>query len=179
MLFIIPALTMRLLSEEKKQKTYDLLLTSPITSYQITLGKFLGGYMVVLLLVVIAFLYPLGTSLVADFYWGTLISSFFGLALVTGAYVSVGLFSSSLTSSPIMSFIMTIIFILFCWFLGDGASRIDDPFWGTVLGQASLKDQFFPFIQGAYRLSAIIFFFSFISLFLFFADRIVESSRWR
>ena len=136
MLFIIPALTMRLLSEEKKQKTYDLLLTSPINSYQIALGKFLGGYMVVLLLIVIAFLYPLGTSLVADFHWGSLISSFFGLALVAGAYVSVGLFSSSLTSSPIMSFIMTIIFYFVLlvfrgWGQSDRSSFLGYGFWSS------------------------------------------------
>ena len=123
LLFIVPMLTMRLLAEEKKQKTYDLLLTSPITSTQIAVGKFLGGYMVALALIAIGFIYPLGTGLIADFQWAPLFSAFIGLAAVVGGYVAIGVFSSSVTQSPLMSAGMALILILFIWFLGMGHSE--------------------------------------------------------
>ena len=180
MLIMVPAFTMRLLAEEKRNRTYDLLMTAPISSYHITVGKFLGAFMSVMMLLGVSFIYPLSTAMLADFDWGPLVSSFVGLALVLGGYISIGLFSSALTSSPVFSVIMTFVFILICFFIGDGGQFASGGgFASRLFDQLSIREQLGPFIQGGYRFGGIVFFISFMALFLFFTDRVVESSRWR
>ncbi len=179
LLFAIPALTMKLLAEEKKMRTYDLLLTAPITATDIVMGKFLAGYGAALLLLTISFLYPLATSLVSDFHFGPLLTSYFGLSLLLAIYVSVGLFSSSLTQSVMFSVILGVIFILGLWFMSQGINVSDNPTVQTLMQHISLGEQFSGFIRGSLRVSSVVFFVSTAVLFVFLTQRVVESSRWR
>ncbi len=179
LLFAIPALTMKLLAEEKKMRTYDLLLTAPITATDIVLGKFLAGYGAALVLMTISFLYPLTTSLVSDFHFGPLLTSYFGLSLLLAIYVAVGLFSSSLTQSVMFSVILGVLFILSLWFLSQGINVSDRPLVQSVMEHVSLGEQFSGFIRGSLRISSVVFFVSTAVLFVFLTQRVVESSRWR
>jgi ABC-2 type transport system permease protein len=178
-IFAVPAVTMRLLSEEKKQRTYDLLLTSPITATQIALGKFLAGYGAVAVLVLISFLYPAGTALVAKFSWSTLLTAYLGVLLVAGFYVSVGVFASSLTDSAMLSVVLGVLFNLTIWFVGVAQESVDSSLWNSVLAYVSIGQQFFNFLKGTLRLSSVVFFLSAISFFVFLCQRVVESARWR
>jgi len=108
-IFIVPALTMRLVAEEKIMKTFDLLLTSPITATQIVLGKYIAGFLTVLTLIMISFIYPLGIAFVGELQWGPMMTSYMGLILLGGLYVAIGLFSSSLSPSPLVSVVTGII----------------------------------------------------------------------
>lgn len=176
-IFVVPALTMRLLAEEKKQHTYDLLLTSPITATQIVLGKFFGGLGAVTAITAISFLYPLATRLAGPFPMGPLFSAFAGVVLVSASYVAVGLFASSLTESVMLSVILGLIFNVLLWFIGQGAG--DSSTLSQVLEYMSLGQHFMDFIMGAIRLNSVVFFLSLIGLFVFLTQRVVESSRWR
>lgn len=178
-IFVVPALTMRLLAEEKKMRTYDLLLTSPITATDIALGKFLAGYGATLVLAFISMLYPLGTSLFAEFQIAPLLSSYFGLALVLGVYVAVGVFSSSLTESIFLAVIMGVIFNLALWFVAQGSEFSNHPMFSAVMEHLSVGQQFVTFVRGTLQVSAVVFFLSAIALFVFLTQRVVESSRWR
>jgi ABC-2 type transport system permease protein len=177
--FVVPALTMRLLAEEKRLRTYDLLLTSPVSATQIALGKFLAGLGAVSVLTGISFLYPLATRMVAEFPMGPLLSAYAGVLFVSGAYVAVGLFASSLTESVMLSVVLGLIFNIMLWFISQGAGTEGMPVVSAVLEYMSLGQHFLNFIMGAVKLSSVVFLTSVIGLFLFLTQRVVESSRWR
>jgi ABC-2 type transport system permease protein len=177
--FVVPALTMRLLAEEKRLRTYDLLLTSPITATDIAVGKFLAGWGAVGALMLISFLYPLSTRLVAEYPMVPLLSAYLGVLLVSGAYVAVGLFASSLTESIVLSVVMGLIFNILLWFISQGTGGDMSPTVSAVLEYMSVGQHFLGFILGAIKLKSLVFFTSVIGLFVFLTQRVVESSRWR
>ena len=179
LIFAIPALTMRLLAEEKKLRTYDLLLTVPITASGIAVGKFLAAFGAGMTLLGISILYPIGTALFADFSLGPLFASYVGMAMVTGVYVAVGLFSSSVTESVVLSVVLALILNLALWFLGQVAEVSDQPLLTTVLEHLSVPQQFVSFLKGSLKLSAVVFFTTMMAFFVFLTERVVESSRWR
>ena len=177
--FVVPALTMRLLAEEKRMRTYDLLLTSPISSVQIALGKFLAGWGAVSVLTLISFMYPLFTRLVAEYPFAPLLSAFLGVVLVSGAYVAVGLFASSLTESIVLSVVMGLIFNILLWFLSQGTGGDGNQTLNAALEYMSLGQHFLNFILGTIKLKSLVFMASLIGLFVFLTQRVIESSRWR
>jgi ABC-2 type transport system permease protein len=177
--FVVPALTMRLLAEEKRLRTYDLLLTSPISASQVAIGKFLAGLGTVSVLTAISFLYPLLTRLVAEYPMGPLLAAYFGVVMVSGAYVAVGLFASSLTESVVLSVVMGLIFNILLWFISQGSGDVGNPIVAGVLDYLSLGQHFLNFIMGAVKLSSVVYLASLIGLFVFLTQRVVESSRWR
>ena len=178
-IFAIPAITMRLISEEKKSGTYGLLLTSPISASSIAGGKFLAGFMVSLVLVCVAFIYPLGTRAFTEFHMGPLLASFLGVSLMTATYVAVGLFASSLSQSQVLSVILGILFNLILWLISQGAQMSDNEILSAVLEYMHVPQQFFSFLKGTVNTSSMFFFLSAIGFFVFLTQRVVESSRWR
>ncbi|MEK6555796.1 MAG: ABC transporter permease subunit [Bdellovibrionota bacterium] len=174
----IPMLTMRLLSEEKKSRTFDLLLTSPITSTDIAVGKFLAGLGAATVLLLLSFTYPLMTRLVTEFNWMMLFTSYLGLFLLLGVYVAVGLFASSVTESALLAVILAIVVNFTLWFLGQGADGSDSVVM-TIIDKISVAENFSSFVKGTFKISSFVFFLTFISFFVFLAERVVESTRWR
>jgi ABC-2 type transport system permease protein len=179
LIFAVPAFTMRLLAEEKKNRTYDLLLTSPITATHIALGKFLAGFGATMVLLLISFLYPLGASMFADFSFAPLLTTYLGATLLAALYVAVGLFSSSMTDSVLLAVIVGIIFNLSLWFVTQGSEMASSPLVSQIMEQISIGQQYSTFLRGTLQISAIVFFLSAITLFVFLTQRVIESSRWR
>jgi ABC-2 type transport system permease protein len=179
LLFVIPCLTMRMLSEEKKMRTYDLLLTAPITATDISFGKFLAGFALAGLLVLISAIYPLATGLYTSIEYSPLFLSYLGLLLMTATYVAIGLFASSMTESPLLAVVLGVIFNLVLWFLGAGADMTDSPTITAVMEHLAIGKHLFEFLKGSLRMSSFIFFASCIFVFCFLTQRVVESSRWR
>jgi ABC-2 type transport system permease protein len=179
LIFVVPALTMRLLAEEKRLRTYDLLLTSPITATQIALGKFIAGLGAMGGLLLISFLYPLVTRGVAEFPMLPLLSAYLGLFMVAGTYVAVGMFASSLTDSIVLSVIMGLIFNIMLWFIGQGAGSNLPQSVTTVLEYMAIGQHFVNFILGSIKLKSVVFLVSLMALFVFLTQRVVETSRWR
>lgn len=178
-IFAVPAITMRLLSEEKKNRTFDLLLTSPISSADIALGKFFAGWISVGVLVLLSFIYPLMTTMFADFSWAPVFTSYLGVMFIAGLYVAAGLFASSLTQSVVLSVIMGVIFNLVLWFISQGVEFSDEATFTAIMQHLNIGQHFFSFLKGTLAVGSILFFVSFISLFVFLSERVVESSRWR
>lgn len=179
MLIAVPALTMRLISEEKKQRTYDLLLTAPVSAIQIAVGKYLAGFSIAMTLVLISLLYPLITSLFVDFPMGPLLTSFSGFSLLIGGYVAVGLFASALTSSLMLSVILGVLLNVAILIISSGVELIDEPLIVNLLNYISVGRQLEGFLLGNIKTGSIVFFLSFISFFVFLSERVIESSRWR
>lgn len=178
-LFLAPVLTMKLLSEEKKMRTMDLLLTSPITSLQIVLGKFLAATLVVTLLTGLSFIYPVITSYYAEVHWGYLFSGYLSVFLVTLMYIAIGLFASSLTESLIISMVIGIVLSLGAWFIAWGTTFVENPTFTAILEHISTPQHFGDMLRGSVEISGIVFLLSVVTLFTFMADRVVESTRWR
>ncbi|MGE3974590.1 MAG: ABC transporter permease [Bdellovibrionales bacterium] len=177
--FFVPFLTVRLFAEEKKMRSFDLLMTSPVTSTQIVVGKFLAGLGVALVLILISLYYPLVSATFADVQWGPLASAYLGLTLLVAAYVAVGVFCSSLTDSVIVAGITSIIFSLMLWFVAWGSAMAETPLAQTVLNHMAVTYHFSNLVKGNVELSGIIFHLSVITLYCFLTQRVVESHRWR
>lgn len=179
LLFTCPFLTMKLLSEEKKMRSFDLLLTSPVTSTEIVAGKFLAGFGVALTLIVLSMIYPVATTLFADVQWGPLASAYVGLILLAAAYVAIGIFSSSLTDSLIVAGFASFIFSLLLWFIAWSGVVVEDTTLQTVLQHFSVSQHFGQFVRGSLELKSFVFYLSVVFMYCFLTQRVVESHRWR
>lgn len=172
-LMVAPALSMRLFSEEFKQRTMDLLLTSPITTAEIVLGKYLGvlGFFAILLLCTLHFPASL-------FYWadpepGAIIGGYLGLVAFAAAILALGMFFSALTDNQIIALVLTfsasLALYLGSWMGGDPDS---------VITQLSLATHLEDVLQGLLRLSDVVYFAGFIGFFVFATHQGIESLRW-
>lgn len=179
LIFVVPALTMKLFTEEKKMRTFDLLLTSPVTSLQIVLGKYLAALGAVLGLVLIALAYPLATASFAKINWLPLCIAFVGIFLVGAVYAAMDLFASSLTENTISAYVSSVMFNVSIWFISIGAGVVDSESARRIFEHISLNTHLSSLVEGTIRTNGLIFFISLIVLFCFLAERVVESSRWR
>ncbi len=179
LILVVPAMTMRLFAEEKKLHTFDLLLTSPVTSFEIVAGKYLAGLAAVLGIIFLSFLYPLITATFADVNWATLLTAYLGIFFVAAVYTAMNLFCSSLTESALVAFVMAVILNISIWFVGIAVEIVDSSMWRQVFEHISLNTHLSGMIEGTIRTSALVFFLSVIFLFCFLSERVVESSRWR
>ncbi|NLC43914.1 MAG: ABC transporter permease subunit [Clostridiales bacterium] len=123
-MLVVPVLTMRLLAEEAKQKTDQLLLTSPISVLEIVLGKYLGAISVLLITLAITFIYPLIISTMGALNWGETIGGYIGFFLLGCALISVGLFISSITDNQVVAAVVTFTALLFIWFMDSLISSL-------------------------------------------------------
>lgn len=179
LILVVPALTMKLFSEEKKLRTFDLLLTSPVTSLEIMLGKYLAALGTIGMVVLVAFAYPLATSTMATVNWGPLLIAFAGIFLVGGVYAAMNLFVSALTENSTIAFFGSVVMNISIWFIGVGAEVVDSEAGRKIFEHISLSTHLSSLVEGTIRTNALVFFFSLIVLFCFLAERVVESSRWR
>jgi ABC-2 type transport system permease protein len=180
MLFLLPAITMRTYSEEKRSGTIELLLTSPLTDAQIILGKFLGSMglyatMLALTLIHIAILF-LFTDPNPD--WKPIATAYLGLLLMGGCFISVGLLISSLTKNQVVAATATFVVFLMLWVI-NWIGTFVGPTAQAVLTQLSLTDHFDDFARGVIDTKHLVFYLSFISLGLYLTAKSVDTERWR
>ena len=178
LLLIIPIVTMRSFAEEKKSKTFRLLLSSPVHLKEIILGKFLACMIVVTLMVLISsysigFLFMIGEPDV-----GPVLTGYLGILLTAGCYVSVGIFASSLTENQIVAAVITFGFSLFMWIIGWGA-QVANSSTGQVLEYLSIIEHMDRFLKGMIETSDLAYYLSFIIFGLFLCYRTLDSNRWR
>lgn len=178
LLLIIPVLTMRLLAEEKATGTVELLMTFPITDTQVVLGKYLATLAVYLLMLVPTLAYVAVLKIFGSSEWGPLLTAYLGLILLGGAFIAVGMFTSSLARNQIVAGVLGIGILLLLWVL-SAASGVLGPRLSGALAYLSLNDHFQNFIQGVIELKDVVFYLSFIVGALFLTVRVLESSRWR
>lgn len=178
-LFLVPIITVKYFTEEKKSRTFDLLLTSPINATQIVVGKMLAAVVATWILVLISLVFPLVTGFFAQIQWGVLLSAYVGIFLVAAIYAAIGVFSSSLTDSVLVSGFMGIVLCLFTWFVSWGSIVSENPTLQKVFNHISIANHFGQFVQGSVELVGFAFCLSLIFFFGFITQRVVESARWR
>ena len=178
LLMIIPIITMRSFADEKKMKTFRLLLSSPVHLREIILGKFLACMIVVAVMILISsysvgFLFLLGEP-----EPGPVVTGYLGVLLMAGCFVSVGIFASSLTDNQIVAAVLTFGFSLFMWVIGWGAQAAGST-TGQVLQYLSIVDHLDRFLKGLVNTSDLVYYLSFILFNLFLCHRVLDSNRWR
>ena len=177
LLLIAAVLTMRLLAEEKKMGTLELLLTAPVRDSEVIAGKFLGSLGILTVMLALTFYYPILLMWFGDPDWGPIVTSYLGLFLLGGASLAVGLFASSLTSNQLVAAMVAGGIIFSLWFAGMAADLLPEKM-GEVIGYLSLYFHFSSFLRGVIDTRSIIYYLSVTVLFLFLAIRSIESGRW-
>ncbi len=179
-LILAPAITMRSWAEEKKMGTIEVLMTLPIKDYEVVLGKFLSGFIFMLLSVMLTFplvitLYVLGRP-----ETGTIIGGYLGAALMGAAYLAIGLFISSLTRNQIIAFIIAIVTCFAFLIIGEDLVLMSAPAMAApLLTYLGLGAHFESISRGVIDTRDIIFYLSIIGFFLFLNTLAVESRKWK
>lgn len=167
LLFLIPAVTMKSFSEEKKTGTLELLLTRPISKSKIVLGKFFGAFILVVIALIPTLLYVVTiwqlANPIGNIDLGSIIGSYFGLLFLIAVYTSIGVFTSSITDNQIIAFIGA---VLICFIVYYGFSGFSDMANLSFLENFSLKHHFDSISRGVIDLRDIIYFISISTFFL-------------
>jgi ABC-2 type transport system permease protein len=177
-LFVLPLITMRTYSEEKRSGTIELLLTAPLTDLQIIMGKFLGamalyGAMLAVTLIHIGVLFAFGQP-----EWRPVVTAYLGMLLMGGCFISLGLLISSLTKNQIVAGMITFAVFLMLWVINWIAS-FTGPTTQAVLNYLSITGHLDDFTNGVLDTRHLVYYVSFIAFGLFLTARSVDTERWR
>ena len=177
-LFLLPMVTMRTYAEEKRSGTIELLLTSPVSDFEIIMGKFLGAmalYTVMLgvTLLHIALLFKFGTP-----EWKPIITAYIGLLLLGGCFIALGLLISSLTKNQIVAGMVTFAVFLMLWII-TWIGSFSGPTVDKLTQYLSIIDRLDDFNKGVLDTSHLIYYLSFIGFGLFLTAKSVDTERWR
>lgn len=169
LLFLIPAVTMRSFSDEKKQGTLELLLTKPISKTQIVLGKYFGAFILIILALLPTLLYVYSVHQLGDpvgnLDLGSTFGSFFGLILLAGAYTAIGVFGSTLSNNQIVAFIIS-VFLCILFFIGfEGFTDFTSS---TTIEQFGMNYHYKSMSRGVIDTRDILYFLSVIVFFVYF-----------
>lgn len=180
LLIMAPALTMRLLAEEQRMGTIELLLTAPVHDWQVVLGKFLGSLILfVVMLLAPTLYYVLILQVFGPPDYGPILTGYLGFLLLGAAYLAVGVFGSSVTQNQIIAFFVSLVILLLMW-LADAAMNV----FGTgplsdALVYIALPRHFGDLFRGILDTTDIVYALSIIAIFLFLATQVLQTRRWR
>lgn len=171
LLFLIPAVTMRSFSDEKRQGTLELLLTKPLSIWEIATGKFLGALFLIVIAILPTFLYVNVISSLGfpegNIDMGSTIGSYFGLLFLISGYTAIGIFTSTLSENQIVAFIIA-VFLCFVFYFGfDGLATLFNE-WSSSISTFGMQDHFKSISRGVLDTRDILYFVSLTILFLSF-----------
>lgn len=182
-LFLVPAVTMRLFSEEKKTKTIDLLLTRPLTDFQIVFAKYLAGVSIVLISLLPTMVYYISIWMLGDpagnldvgGTWG----AYIGLLFLASIYVSIGIFASSLSENQIVSFLIAVS-ISFVFYVGFESIAQLEALEGIAffLKNIGINEHYSSISRGVIDSRDLIYFLAVITIFLLFTRTVLQSRKW-
>lgn len=181
MIFLSPALTMRLLSDEARMGTLELLLTAPIRDFELVAGKWLGAFLFVLSIAVLTLVFPIiiNNYVTPGIDWMVVISSYLGMLLVCAALLALGTGISAIFTNQFAAFFVTLGLFFFLWFMVSLPANYL-PQGGDVLNYLSLSTHFSQSMNnGTINLGDIVYYLSLIALGLFAGTTAVEARRWR
>ena len=173
-LFIIPIITMKSFSEEKRQRTDQALLTSPTSLFEIVMGKFLGALILFAICSLIFVVYALVISFFTSPDWAVVLCTVLGLLLLGSALIAIDIFISVLTESMIISAVAGMGVGLLIYMLSNLSSNITVDWIATIVKKIDFLTYYTNFTYGMLNLTDIIFFLSVTGLFLFFTARVLE-----
>jgi ABC-2 type transport system permease protein len=178
LLFFIPALSMRLISEEKRLGTIELLMTLPVKDWQLVLGKFIAAYLLIVITLILTFIHYITISILGAPDFGATVAGYLGLILIVGVYLAIGIFTSGLSQNQIVSFILSFV-IIFAFFMLDKIVFFFPGFIANILEFLSIDYHFEGIARGVIDTRDLIYFISLIFLFLFLTTQTLESRKWK
>lgn len=176
--FFVPALSMRLFAEEKRSGTLELLLTFPLTDGEVVLGKYLGSLGFLAVTLALTLVYPLLVGLLGAPDWGPIIGGYIGLMLVGGAYLAIGLMTSTWTENQIISFILALVFSSFFFFI----DRVLTAVWAgtqSFFNFLSFNYHFANIAKGVLDTRDLLYFVSVAGAALLVASYTLKSRNWK
>ena len=176
--FFAPAVTMRLLSEEKRSGTIELLITMPVRDWEVVLGKFLAGLSVLAVAILLTLAYPITISTMGALDWGAVVGGYLGLLLLAGAYVAIGLMASSWTHNQVVAYMVAWV-ITFALFIGGKLLPLMPGSIATIIEHVSLDLHFNNIAKGVIDTRDIIYYLSLITACLLVTVQTLDSRRWR
>ncbi len=176
-LIIFPMLTMKLFAEEKKMGTYELLMTSPVTTTQLVLGKYLGAVALMAVILLLLAIYPSILVIFGSPDIGPILTGFLGLFLLGAAFLAVGVFCSSITENQIVAAVLGFVFFIIFWII-NFVTRSEE-WYGKLAQYVSIYQRFDDFTKGVLNLNDGFFYLSFIFFGLFATGIVLQSQRWK
>lgn len=178
LLFVLPMITMRTYSEEKRSGTIELLLTSPVTDFQIIMGKFLGALALYAIMLAVTWIHVAILFIYGRPELKPILTAYLGLLLMGGCFISVGLLISSLTKNQIVAVMVTFSVFLFLWVI-NWIGTFSGPTFEKVTDYLSIIEHFDDFGKGVIDTTHLIYYLSFMTFGLFLTAKSVDSERWR
>lgn len=182
-LFLIPAITMRMLAEEKRTGTIELLLTKPLSEFNVVFAKFLAGLTLVVIsllptVVYYIIVYRLGDP-VGNVDTGSVVGSYIGLIFLGAAFVAIGLFASSLTNNQIVAFIVAAALCAFCYLGFDSVYQLMHGRVALLLRGLGLQLHYESISRGVIDTRDVVYFLSVIALFVMLTRTVLQSRKWK
>lgn len=177
LIFLVPAITMRSISEERNSGTIELLCTSPVRDSQIILGKFYAAFFLLSTAIILTLFYGIVISFISSPDWGTIISAYIGLLLMGAAYSAIGLFGSTISKNQIVGFVFS-FFIILVFYLIDKFLYLVPAWLGSILQYISIDYHFQNIARGVIDSRDLIYYLSVIILFLFFARKSLTKHKY-
>jgi ABC-2 type transport system permease protein len=177
-LIVVPMISMRLLAEEMRTGTIELLLTNPVHEWQIVTGKFLGGLLLLMVMIALTLVYAVFLFLWGNPDRGPLGAGYLGILLQAAAFLAVGLWASSLTENQIVAAVLSFVFLLVLWLSENLGQSIGGPV-GQAVSYVSVISHFQEFPQGVINVKDVVFFLTMIAAGLILSTLSLQSRRYR
>lgn len=178
LIFVTPLLTMRLFSEEFKQKTDQLLLTSPVKISGIVIGKFLAALAIFAIALAVTLVYVVIIAAHGQPNVRELLANYLAIFCVASAFISIGVFISSLTENQLVSAVLTLAVFLVLYLVDTSGFGAENAILNNILYSISLFVRYTTISNGVLTLSDIVFYISVAAVFLFATTRVIEKKRW-
>lgn len=182
LLFTMPAITMRTLADESRNGTLEILLTAPVRDWEVVVGKWLGGVLFVLTILLLTWFFPIVLNQITmpGIDQGLLVSGYLGLFLLSSAFVAIGVMASSFFNNQIAAFFAAMGITLLLWMISYPADSMGPGGAADLLRYLGMSDHFFTtFYQGIIDLKDVVYYLSVIAVALFLGSISVETRRWR
>ena len=179
-LFFVPAVTMKLWAEEKKLGTMELLMTLPLKEYEVVLGKYLAGFMLFAVSIVLTFIIPIVLFALGNPDGGPIVGGYVGVLLMGAAYLAIGLFASTLTENQIVAFILGVVVCFALLIIGEDFVLFSVPQWLVpAFSFLGLGSHFASIGRGVLDSRDLIYYLSLIGFFLYMSVHTIEARKWR
>lgn len=179
-LLLAPALTMRLLADEQRMGTLELLLTSPLHDWQVIVGKFLGSFIMYLVMFILpTMFYVLILVVYGPPDYGPLVTGFVGMILMGAVFIALGVFTSSLSQHQPIAFFIGLIILIFFWVADSLGQVLGTGLLSDVFNFLSLQRHYPDFFKGVINTTDIVYALSMVAVSLFLATQVLQTRRWR
>lgn len=178
LLMVSPIITMKLFSEEKKDQSIDLYFSSPVSDWQLIIGKFLAAYCMGLFVVSTTFVFPVILYMVGIEDYSFALSGYAGLALNLACYVAIGVFASSATRSQVIAALFSFVMIMGFWLISWVLQLTSDYFIVEILKQVTMVSHYEGLVKGIIGTHNLVYYATFVAFWLYLTKKVVEARTW-